>query len=291
MHWCEHPICPDHPFDQILTPEEAAECSWCSAHDRGCGHARFNQCPPQIFSTEDSGVDVWMLMAGRGFGKSRTAAEWLADQMKRYPGSLWALCAPERDSVQKICLEGESGLLKALGVDYMFGGYNKSSLSVRLPNGATCESFTPHNGDKVRGRNLAGAWVEEIASPQWTGDGEELWHNLRLAMRVKPAKIVVASTPKPVKLVKELVRAADDKQGDGTVAVTYGSTFDNAANLEGSMLRNLQTQWNGTRRAAQELYGQLLEDVPGALWTVETLERTRGLLLPEVVFDNALMIA
>lgn len=249
MHWCEHPIESDD-------------------HEWECRHARANQKPPAAFQRAEA--RIWLIMAGRGFGKTRTGSEWLADQAKNTPKSRWAAVAPTRDDVQEICFEGESGILAALGLDREYKGYNKSKLQLRLPNGATIVSFSAAAPEKVRGPNLYGAYLEEIAS--WKD--RTIWDNLLPAIRRGKAQTVIATTPKPVPLVREF----SDRE-DGSVVVTTGSTFDNQHNLAAAAVAELQVRWKGTRRERQELFGELLADVPGALWTPETLELTRGLLI------------
>ena len=252
MHWCEHDI-------------DSDEHTW------ECRHARANQIPPVEFTTAEA--RIWLLMAGRGFGKTRTAAEWLADQMQDNPRTRWGIVAPTREDIQETCIEGESGLLRALGIDRTDSAhYNRTKLEVRLPNGAYASSFSAAVPEKVRGPNLTGAWLEEIAS--WTD--RTTWDNLFPAIRRGRSQIVVSTTPKPVPLVKEFA-----KRDDGSVVITHGGTFDNRENLSDAFIAEAEIRWKGTRRERQELFGELLDDVEGALWTPDIIERTRGAWLPE----------
>ena len=265
MHWCDHPlVCPFHGTAGAPTGETCMHC-----HTWQCRHARADQCPPNEFT--HGLAHIWLLLAGRGFGKSRSGAEWLAEQMQTHPDTEWALGAPTRDDVQDICIEGESGLLRALGLTRDFSGYNRSKLTIRLPNGALVKSYSSGGPEKVRGANLSGAWLEEIAS--WSDP--DLWDNMLPAIRRNPAKVVIASTPKPVPLVREFT-----DRTDGSVAITYGSTFDNERNLSKSAIDELRQRWAGTRRERQELFGELLDDVAGALWQASTVDSLRGVLLP-----------
>src|ERR1017187_5487307 len=198
FHWCTHPV-------------KSKE------HDWTCRHARSGQRPPATFT---SGVArTWLLLAGRGYGKTRSGAEWLADQAKKNPKSYWAVVAPTKEDLEDICFEGESGLLQALGIDRDDDRYNKSKTLVRLDNGAIINSYSAETPNKVRGPNLWGTWLEEIA--QWPK--REMWDNLFPAIRRGLAQTVITSTPAPVPLVLEFTN-----REDGSVVVTRGSTYDNA---------------------------------------------------------------
>jgi phage terminase large subunit-like protein len=211
-----------------------------------------------------------MLLAGRGYGKTRSGAEWLADQARRNPNSSWAVVAPTKEDLEDVCFEGESGLLQALGIDRMDDRYNKSKTLLRLDNGALIMSYSAETPRKARGPNLWGAWLEEIA--QWKS--REMWDNLFPAIRRGSAQTVITSTPAPVPLVREFT----DRE-DGSVVITRGSTYDNAKNLSAAQIAELKIRWQGTRRERQELYGELLEDVPGALWSAANIESTRAVLI------------
>ena len=248
FHWCEHPIAGEH--------------------DWTCRHARVEQHPPTTFRT---GVARnWVVMGGRGYGKTRTGAEWMADQARRNPKSNWVVVARSFDDIQDTCFEGESGLLQALGIARDDDRYNKSRLLLRLDNGTVIRSYSAEVPRKARGPNLWGAWLEEIT--QWKT--REMWDNLFPAIRRGLAQTVITTTPAPVPLLTEFT-----SRDDGSVVVTRGSTYDNAKNLSAAQIAELQIRWKGTRRERQELFGELLEDVPGALWTATNIETTRAVLI------------
>src|SRR6185437_5386637 len=215
-------------------------------------HARSSQRPPQ------GAWRVWLLLGGRGMGKTRSGAEWLAHQARQQPNTTWAVVAPTREDIKLTCIEGESGLLSALGMGRGDDAYNKADLLIRLPNGSLIRSLSAERPTKTRGPNLAGAWLEELA--QWRY--RQAWDDLFPALRRADARVVVTTTPAPVPLVREFT-----DRDDGSVIITRGSTFDNRANLSEAAIQDLEHRWKGTRRERQELYGELLEDVPGALWT------------------------
>ena len=251
MHWCAHPI-------------DSDEHTW------ECRHARVAQCPPPEFRAGTA--SVWLMLAGRGFGKTRAASEWVTDQARREPGSNWAVIAPTLDDVRATCYEGESGILHALDWVRSDDRYDKTQLLVRLDNGSIIRSYSAETPRRSRGPNLHGAWLEEIA--QWRS--REMWDNLFPAIRRGNAQVAITTTPAPVPIVVEFA-----KRTDGSVVVTRGSTFDNAENLAASTMQELKVRWQGTRRERQELFGELLEDVPDALWQPAVIEAARGMLLED----------
>jgi phage terminase large subunit-like protein len=243
--WCQHDL-ESHPVGSEF---------W------RCRHARAEQLPPS------GSWRVWMIQAGRGWGKSRTGAEWLAAQVRAHPGFTWAVAAPTRDDLKATCLEGESGLLAALGIRIGDERYNRSDLQISLGDGTVIRSLTAERPDRSRGPNLAGAWCDELSSWKY----EATWHEgLMPALRRGDAQVVITTTPKPVPLVREFAG-----RDDGTVVVTKGATFDNRANLSAVALDEMRRRYEGTRLGRQEIYGELLEDVPGALWTLQLIDDAR----------------
>lgn len=221
-------------------------------------HARPEQLPPP------GGWFVWMIMAGRGFGKTRAGAEWLGHQANSKPGHHFGVVARTTQDCRDVCLEGPSGLLKALGLPRDSLAYNRTTGEIRLPNGAVIHRFSAERPDQMRGPNLAGAWCDEIGTWQY----EEAWtEGLIPALRIGDPRVVVTTTPRRTRLVKDLLN-----RDDGSVVVTRGATFDNAENLSASALAELRRRYEGTRLGRQELYGELVEDVEGALWTRDMLE-------------------
>jgi phage terminase large subunit-like protein len=248
MHWCEHPV-------------DSDEHTW------ECRHARAQQCPPAEFQSGDA--RYFLFMAGRGAGKTRAAAEWIVDQALNTPASNWAVVAPTLDDVRQTCFEGESGILHALDWIRSDERYDKTQLLVRLPNASIIRSYSAETPRRSRGPNLYGAWLEEIA--QWRS--REMWDNLLPAIRRGRAQTVITTTPAAVPLVIEFAG-----RDDGSVAITRGSTFDNEENLAPATIAELRVRWQGTRRERQELFGELLEDVPGALWSPAVIDAARGTL-------------
>lgn len=224
--------------------------------------ARPNQLPPE------GDWYLWLLVAGRGFGKTRTAAEWLAEQMVTRPMTRWAVVSPTFGDGRDVCMEGESGLLSVL--DQSVRSYNRTSTEVVLKNGSRARVYPAITPDRLRGPQFHGAWLDEPASFRY---GMTVWETLQPALRLgNTPKIVVTGTPAPVPLMRLFMGMVD---GD-TVHLTRGRTYDNADNLPPLLLDQLRRRYEGTRIGRQELEGELLEDVEGALWTYEMATRMRG---------------
>jgi phage terminase large subunit-like protein len=235
--------------------------------------ARPEQIPPA------TGWHLWLLLAGRGFGKTRTAAEWLAGEVIGQPhapdGSPteWAIIAETFGDTRQICVEGPSGLLGCLNRRGLVNGrdysYNRSAWRITFPTGQKIHMLGADDRDAGRGFNLAGIWADEIA--KWRYPYETWTEGLAPALRIGAnPRAVITTTPKPGRLLKEWT-----SRDDGSIYVTRGSTFDNAANLSPAALTELRARYEGTRIGRQELLGELLTDVEGALWSLDLLERTR----------------
>jgi phage terminase large subunit-like protein len=222
--------------------------------------ARQQQLPP------DGDWFVWLIMAGRGWGKTRTGAEWLARQAQTNPGD-YAVIARSSQDCRETCLEGHSGLLRALGLRFGSPEYNRATGQIRLPNGSSIYAYSAERPERVRGPNLSGAWCDEMAVwryPQtWT-------ETLLPALRIDRPQVVVTTTPRPIPLLREMI-----ERDDGSVVVTRGATFDNEANLSSQALAELRRRYEGTRIGRQELMGELIDDVEGALWNRAMLEPHR----------------
>lgn len=210
---------------------------------------------------------VWLILAGRGFGKSRTGAEWVADQALMVDGSRWAIVAATFADGRDTCIEGESGLLAVLrrrrpGHDWG-RAWNRSLGELTLPNRSKVKLFSADEPDRLRGPQHHGAWCDELAAWRYPEAWDQLQFGLRLGDR---PRTVVTTTPKPVRLVRDLL-------GRDTTAVVRGSTFDNAENLAPAALEELRRRYEGTRLGRQELYAELLLDTPGALWSIAGFDR------------------
>jgi phage terminase large subunit-like protein len=224
--------------------------------------AREDQLPP------DGDWNIWLIMSGRGWGKSRTGSEWIAEQAARNPDTEWAIVAPTWRDCRKVCIEGRSGLLKAL-LPGELDSVNASDLTVRLSNGSKIYGYSADGYERLRGSNLAGAWVDEAAVMVAVDDmfTDALMPALRIG---KKPRVVITTTPRPIPFLRKLMA-----RDDGSVHVTQGPTWANAANLSETALAELRARYENTRAGLQELEGVLLEDVEGALWSRSMVEDSR----------------
>ena len=200
-------------------------------------------------------------------------SEWVLEGALTHPGTDWAIVAPTFGAARDICIEGPSGVLRVAGKGEV-SHYVRSLGEIRLSNGSRLYARSADEGDRLRGLNLSGAWCDELALFRY----DSIWYQALVpAVRHGPARIMVTTTPRATPLLKDLV-----SRKDGSVVLTRGSTFDNAANLSPSALAELRTRYEGTRIGRAELGGELLEDVEGALWNLALFDEYRVDDAPEL---------
>ena len=220
--------------------------------------ARQSQLPP------DGSWRIWLLLAGRGFGKTRSGAEFVREEAMRGAAKRIALVAPTAADARDVMVEGESGLLAiARATERPF--YEPSKRRLTWPNGAIATLFSADEPERLRGPQFDLAWCDELAAWRYPAAWDMLMMGLRLGGN---PRVVATTTPKPVPLIRALLATPD-------CTVTRGSTRDNADNLAPAFLKAILTQYEGTRLGRQEIEAELLEDVPGALWTRDSIERAR----------------
>jgi predicted phage terminase large subunit-like protein len=228
--------------------------------------ARANQLPP------DGDWRVWLLLAGRGFGKTRTGAELIRAQAMALAARRLALVAPTAGDARDIMVEGESGIL-AISPPWERPRYEPSKRRLTWPNGAIATLFSADEPERLRGPQHDAAWCDELASWRYP----EAWDMLMLGLRLgTDPRVVVTTTPRPTKLIRELI-------ADPTVVVTRGTTLENRANLAPVFLGQIVRKYQGTRLGRQELDAEILEDVPGALWNRGVIEATRAFRAPSLI--------
>ncbi len=230
--------------------------------------ARVEQLP-----TNDKSWNTWLYLAGRGAGKTRTAAEWLAYQASSNPRTRWAIAAPTYGDVRDTCAEGESGIVRVLQEYGTLKDYNRSIGEIFLTNGSRIKLFSGEEPDRFRGPQFHGGWFDELAAFKYPDAWDQYQFGLRLG---EFPQTIVTTTPRPTKLIKDLITR------DG-VRVQRGSTFDNAKNLAASALAELKLRYENTRLGRQELYGEILDNVEGALWTREMIETARVDTAPPLI--------
>lgn len=238
--------------------------------------ARTEQLPPE------GDWSTWLYVAGRGAGKTRTAAETIADWATSSPVRV-AVVAPTFTDGRDVCIEGDSGLLSVINRYKVLDSWNRSQGSMILTNGSMIKIFSGEEPERLRGPQHHFAWIDELAAMP---KARETWDQLKFGLRLGThPRTVVTTTPKPTPLMRELMR-----RDDGSVTITRGSTFDNRANLAPEALKELLARYEGTRMGMQELYGMLLEDAEGALWTMKLLDDTRVKETPENVVRRVVSV-
>lgn len=235
----------------------------------------------------------WALITGRGWGKTRTGAEWVLDRCEAFAKAgarhLVGLVNKTHDEVRSLQIEGESGIAAAAARRGHLWRHAGSSLHAQLVitdpdtgkrHTSYFELHTSVKPDKARGRNFHTVWLDELAAWEHKIDaqGNTTFTNIDMGLRALcPAGLVpqgiVSTTPKPIPQVRDIV---GDKLGGRTV-VTYGSMFDNAANLDPSFQHAMMGRYHGTRLGAQELLGHVLDAVEGALWDPLNIDLHRHL--------------
>ena len=226
--------------------------------------------------------NIWIYLAGRGAGKTRSAAEWVREQAK-YTNTgqrRFALVARTAADVRDVIVEGESGIMNVTPPSER-PLYEPSKRRLTWPNGNTATCFTADEPDSLRGPQFTHAWGDEVAAWRQTPDaaGMTAFDNLRVGTRLGTnPQIMVTTTPKRVPLLYALL---DEAKKSNKVVVSRGSTMDNSGNLSSTYLETITGVYAGTRLAAQELYGEMLDSVEGALWTQEMLERSRHKIFPD----------
>jgi predicted phage terminase large subunit-like protein len=232
--------------------------------------------PDQITPPGDD-WPVWLALAGRGWGKTRTGAEDVAWFACANPGVRIAIVAPTAADARDTCVEGESGLLAVLPKICVGNGWNRSMGELVLWNGSRFKLFSATEPERLRGPQHHRAWGDEVAAWPDPSAWDQLMFGLRLRLPGKPnaiPQVVATTTPKPTPLIRNILRTRD-------AMVTRGKTFDNADNLPAATLDRLRERYDGTRLGRQELYAELLEDVQGALWTPAMIEPHRVKRAPD----------
>jgi phage terminase large subunit-like protein len=216
---------------------------------------------------------VWLMLSGRGFGKTRAGAEWVHTQIRDGCSRL-ALVAATSADCRDIVVEGESGVM-ATAPKHARPEYQPGLRRLTWPNGAMATCYSADEPDRLRGPQHDGAWCDEIASWRYP----EAWDQLMFGLRIgKNPRVVATTTPRPVKLIKSLLA----REGVDVV-VTRGCTVENVANLAPAFLSEIMRRYEGTRLGRQELDAELLEDVPGALWQRSWIDRDRVSHAPELL--------
>ena len=248
-----------NPFAAQLA--DALENSWPAI-------ARSNQLPPP-----GDGWQIWLLLAGRGFGKTRTLAEWVCQQTASGQAGRIALVTATAADARDVLVEGESGIL-AVAPPWFRPVYEPSKRRLTWPNGAMATTFSAEEPERLRGPQHDAAVCDELGA--WSHP--ETWDMLQFGLRLGGnPRCLVATTPRPTRLIRELLA----REGRD-VAVTRGSTYENRANLAPGFFDQVIRKYEGTRLGRQELDAELLEDTPGALWSHGIIDAARQAAAPNL---------
>ena len=267
--------------------KRASKEGWCKAH-----HALKQKPPPPILPFPDESQAVktgdskfvslwseiahaaqiapqgawstWLFQGGRGAGKTRAGAEWLAARADAAPGGIFALVGPTQHDVREVMVDGPSGLRNLPGRERPW--YERSRRRLIWPNGSIAYAFSAEEPERLRGPQFEAAWADEFCI--WPRPSETL-AILRMGLRLGIGpQLVVTTTPKPIPALRAL-------RAESSCVMTQAGTIVNAAHLAPSFLDGLEALYGGTRLAEQELEGRLL-DGDGALWRAADLARARG---------------
>ena len=236
--------------------------------------AHQNQLPPS-----GEGWRTWLMMAGRGFGKTRAGAEWIHRLADGRPGVRVALVGGTIAEARGIMVEGVSGLITVARRYRRKLVWEPSLGRLTWPNGSEAKLFSGDSADGLRGPEHDFAWADELA--KWR-EAEAAWMNLEMGLRrgSRP-RALITTTPRPMPLLEQI------KDGKWTITTT-GRTSDNI-NLDEKFVDVMTATYGGTRIGAQELDGELLKDVEGALWTREIIERSRDPGAAQGRFDRVVV--
>ena len=214
---------------------------------------------------------AWLILAGRGWGKTRTGAEWVRELARDYPGCRIALVAETAADARDVMIKGDSGLLS---VDPTLSdeSWSPTNRCVTWPNGSKAWTYNATEPDQLRGPQHHFAWVDELAKFRYD---QAMWDQIVFGLRLgDQPRVLITTTPQPKKLIKNLAASEHTH-------VTRGATKDNLANLARSAVEQMYDRYEGTRLGRQELEGEILGDIPGALWTRESIDDNRLQVPPE----------
>jgi phage terminase large subunit-like protein len=268
-------------FSENSTPDEV---KWMQAHlnrretmglnrDWRMWGRENKQLPPDVDLWRS-----WLILGGRGAGKTRAGAEWVKAQALGHwtvdgaHAERIAIIGPTLDQARAVMIEGKSGLL-AIHMEAERPLYEPSKRLITWSNGAIAQVFSADEPESLRGPQFDAAWCDELA--KWRL-AEAAWDMLAFALRLGQApRVVITTTPRPVPLLKKLLK-------DEATAVTRTATFDNKTNLAKSFITDVTERYGGTRLGRQELQGELIEDDPDALFRRRLIEEARVRVVPEM---------
>jgi phage terminase large subunit-like protein len=214
---------------------------------------------------------TWLLLAGRGFGKTRTGAEWIRKNVEEGKARRIAFIAPTAADARDIMVEGESGIL-AISPPWNMPLYEPSKRRLSWKNGAIATMYSADEPERLRGPNHDLAWADELCSWRHPSAFDMLLFGLRLG---ENPRLIITTTPKPTILLKQLIK-------EKTTAITKGTTYENQNNLAKIFIKTVLNKYEGTRLGRQELRAEVLDDTVGALWKLDTIDKYKVKEAPEL---------
>ncbi|MGI9422766.1 MAG: DNA-packaging protein [Hyphomicrobiaceae bacterium] len=241
--------------------------------------ARDDQLPPPDESTDGQSWRTWLVLGGRGAGKTRAGAEWVRAQalgrapFAQQPCLRIALIGETMHDARSVMVEGVSGLM-AVHPQAECPQFEPSKAQLVWPNGAIAQLFSAESPDSLRGPQFSAAWCDEVA--KWRNP-EMVWDMLQFALRLGATpRVVATTTPRPVPILRQLMQA-------DTTVTTRSRTVDNSTNLSPAFIAEMQRRYSGTQLGRQELDGELIETLSGALWRQNWISEARVASAPDML--------
>ena len=210
---------------------------------------------PHQKDPEDGEYDTFLMLAGRGSGKTHTASHWIGIRAWKYDGTRWLVTAPTSNDIRATCFEGDSGLLNIIPAS-LIKDYNKSLFEITLKNGSIIQGIPASEPERYRGKQFHGGWMDELCAFDYI---DEAYDGIQFTMRLTDPRIprvqqIITTTPKPLEVIVDL----NEGKIGGDVYVVNASSYDNRANLSGTFFKQLET-YEGTDLGRQEIYGEILD--------------------------------
>ena len=213
------------------------------------------QALPHQKEPEDGEYDTFLMLAGRGSGKTHTASHWIGIRAWKYSNTRWLVTAPTSNDIRATCFEGDSGLLNIIPAS-IIRDYNKSLFEITLINGSIIQGIPASEPERYRGKQYHGAWFDELCAFDYL---DEAYDGVQFTLRLKDPRLprvqqIITTTPKPRETIVDL---AEGKIG-GDVYMVNASSYDNRDNLSETFFKQLET-YDGTDMGRQEIYGEILD--------------------------------
>ena len=248
---------------------------------------RSNARPNQIIPGTDGASEMrddwvfWLVLAGRGFGKTRTGAETVVE-WAHDPKARILIIGPTWGDVVDVMVEGESGIMACYAPDAAKPIFLPSKKRIIFPNGARAILRSADEPNRLRGPQFNKFWADELCAWQYP---QEAWDQIQFGFRVitKALRGIITTTPKPIPTLKALIKKAE-------TVTTRGSSYENRANIADIYFKTVIAPYEGTRLGRQEINAEILEDIPGALWTRSLIDATRMRDMGQVVWEAMIRI-